>query len=215
MILNIQQTKSNFHMEWMVLDKNNELYAFVKAPFVVGKFQADVYFNDKTQYSLYYNPYDASYGTKLKDKLSFKVLQDERVIGKILGQTKAVGFLKSYPYYEFTFQNEHYYGYEVGFGSKGLYLCIYKGDQLIAIVDKALRVINYKDSYTAYLQNEQYAKVVVALVTYYDIVAYGDLMQIALLSVQERRVNTIQKELIAKYDPTFIPKIKAMEGIVD
>ena len=215
MILNIQQTKSNFHMEWTVSDKNNELYAFVKAPFVVGKFQADVFFQDKAQLSLYYNPYDASYGTKLKDKLSFKVLQDGALLGKILGQTKAVGFLKSYPYYEFTFNGEVYYGYEVGFGSKGLYLCIYKGEQLVAIVDKALRVINYKDAYTAYLLDEQYAKAVVALVVYYDVVAYGDLMQIALLSVQEKRVNTVQKDLIAKYDPAFIPMIKAMDGIAD
>lgn len=215
MILSIQQTKSNFHMEWTVSDKNNELYALLKAPFVVGKFQADVFFSDKTQYALYYNPYDASYGAKLKDKLSFKVLQNDMLVGKILGQTKTVGFLKSYPYYEFTFHNDLYYGYEVGFGSKGLYLCIYKGEQLVAIVDKDLRVINYKDSYTAYLLDGQYAKAVVALVAYYDIVAYGDLMQIALLSVQERRVNTIQKELIAKYDSSFISRIKAMEGIVD
>lgn len=215
MLLNIQQTKSNFHMEWTVTDKNCQMYSFVKAPFVTGKFQADVYFDDKTQYSLYYNPYDTSYGTKMKDKLSFKVLQDGECLGKIVGQTKAVGFLRSYPYYEFSFNHGLYYGYEVGFGSQGLYLCIYKDNQLIAIVDKALRVINYKDSYTAYLLDEQYAKAVIALVVYYDVVAYGDLMQIALLSVKERRVNTVQKELIAKYDPAFIPKIKAMEGIAD
>lgn len=202
-------------MEWTVTDKNNQLYSFVKAPFVVGKFQADVFCGNKTHYTLYYNPYDTSFGTKLQDKLSFKVLQEGRCLGRILGKTKAIGFLKSYPYYEFTFNDEVYYGYEVGFGSKGLYLCIYKGDQLIAIVDKALRVINYKDSYTAYLLDEKWAVPVMTLVVYYDIVAYGDLMQIALLSVKERRVNTIQKDLIAKYDPTFIPQIKAIEGIVD
>lgn len=215
MILNIQQTKSNFHMEWIAQRTTGELFSKVEAPFVTGKFEAFAAFSDATQLKLYYNPYDTSMGTALKDRLSFKVLQEGCFLGKILGKTKSVGFLKSYPYYEITFDNEVYYVYEVGFGSKGLYLCVYKGDMLIAIVDKALRVINYKDSYVAYLLNEQYAKIVTAFVVYYDVTAYGDLMQIALLSVKERRVNTVQKDLIEKFDPNFIPRIKAMEGIVD
>lgn len=38
-------------------------------------------------------------------------------------------------------------------------------------------------------------------------------MEIAVLSVKEKRVNTIQKELIAKYDPSFISEIKTLDGI--
>ena len=215
MILNIQQTKSNFHMEWVAQRLNGELFSKVDAPFVTGKFEAFASFFDASQLTLYYNPYDTSMGTALKDRLSFKILKNGTFQGKILGKTKSVGFFKSYPYYELTFDNEVYYGYEVGFGSKGLYLCIYKGETLIAIVDKALRVINFKDSYVAYLLDEQFAKLVTAFVVYYDVTAYGDLMQIALLSVKEKRVNTVQKDLIEKYDATFIPKIKEMEGIID
>ena len=211
MILNIRQTKNYIDMEWLVTDTSEELYTLVKAPFATGKFQADAFFKDKSQYTLYYNPTDAAWGNKLKDRLSFKILQDGNYLGAVVGQTKKLGFLKSYAYYEFTFNNEVYYGYEVGFGFKGLYLCIYKGEQLIAVVDKTVTVVNFKDCYTAYMLDEQYAKLVVLFVVYYDVIVYGDPREIALLSVQQRTVNTIQKELIAKYDPDFIAKIKAME----
>lgn len=211
MIFNIRQTKTYIDMEWLVTDTNDELYTLVKAPFVTGKFQADAFFKDRTQYALYYNPSDTTWGTKLKDRLSFKVLRDGCCLGTVVGQTKKLGFLKSYAYYEFTLDNEVYYGYEVGFGRRGLYLCIYHGDQLIAIVDKSVTVVNFQDCFTAYLSDEQYAKLTILFVIYYDVIAYNDPREIALLSVQQRSVNTIQKELIAKYDPDFIAKIKAME----
>lgn len=211
MIFNIRQTKTYIDMEWLVTDTNDELYTLVKAPFVTGKFQADAFFKDRTQYALYYNPSDTTWGTKLKDRLSFKVLRDGCCLGTVVGQTKKLGFLKSYAYYEFTLDNEVYYGYEVGFGQRGLYLCIYHGDQLIAIVDKSVTVVNFQDCFTAYLSDEQYAKLTILFVIYYDVIAYNDPREIALLSVQQRSVNTIQKELIAKYDPDFIAKIKAME----
>lgn len=215
MILNIQQIKSNFDMKWLAFDKNEEIFSCVEAPFVTGKFEAKATFYDSNTVNMYYNPYDNSYGTKWADRLSFKFLSNNALVGNVVGKTKKVGFLKSYPYYEMTFNNETYYGYEVGFGSQGLFLCIYKGDELIAIVDKKLRVINYKDSYTAYIKDESYAIVTVLLVTYYDVITYGDLLQIALFSLSEKRVNTFQKDLIAKYDPDFIPRIKTQDGIVD
>jgi len=46
---------------------------------------------------------------------------------------------------------------------------------------------------------------------YYDITAYGDVMEIALHSTKEKWVNTPYKELIEKYDASFISRIKEME----
>ena len=143
------------------------------------------------------------------------MFENNTVVGKLVGRTKKTGFLKAFAYYEFQYDNNVYYGYEVGFGSKGLYLCIYQEEELIAIVDKKLRVVNYRDVYTAYMLNDEDLKVVVPFVVYYDSVAYGDVMEVAVLSVKEKRVNTIQKELIEKYDSSFIELIKERDGLIE
>ena len=94
-----------------------------------------------------------------------------------------------------------------------MYLCIYRNEQLIAIVDKALKVVNFKDTYKAYIKNDSDFDIVMLFTIYYDATSYGDVMEIAVLSVKEKRVNTIQKELISKFDQTFIDTIKAEEMI--
>lgn len=212
MIVDIVQTKTNFNMEWRANTKGKEIAVGV-APFIKGKFQVQIDYEDGRRIDLYYNPLDTTWGTKLSDRLSFKIFEDSGLVGKIVGATKKTGFLKAYAYYDISFEGEQYYAYEVGFGSKGLYLCIYRNDQLIAIVDKALRVVNFKDTYRAYIKNEVDFDIVMLFTIYYDSTSYGDVMEIAVLSVKEKRVNTIQKELIAKYDPSFISEIKALEGI--
>lgn len=54
--------------------------------------------------------------------------------------------MQPYPYCQLDYENESFL-YEVGLGYKGLYLCIYQGEHLIAIVDKELIVKNYKDRF--------------------------------------------------------------------
>lgn len=211
MILNILQTKTNFDMEWRI-ESNNQPILLASAPFVKGKFEVNIQSALLPEVRLYFNPSDTTWGSKLIDRLSFKILNGTDKIGSLVGQTKKVGFLKSYPYYLICYNGSTYYGYEVGFGAKGLYLCVYKDAHLIAIVDKKLRVVNFKDTYTAYLEDDHETLIVSLFVIYYDVTAYGDLMEIAVHSTNEKRVNTFQKELLAKYDPAFIPRIKAMEA---
>jgi len=215
MILEINQIKTNFNMEWIVL-KRDEMFCKAVSPFEKGLFRTNIHYSDGRIQSTCYNPSDTSYGSKIADRLSFKVFDNETHVGHIVGRTQKTGkFLCAYPYYEFIYHGEEYRGYEIGFGGKGLFICLYKNDKLLAIVDKRLRVINFKDIYTAYIENSQFASVLIPFILYYDVTAHGDVMEIALLSVQEKRVNTIQKELIVKYDPDFIPRIKAMDGITE
>lgn len=209
MILFIKQTKANFDIEWEISGATSSRTAIAKAPFTKGKFETEIVYDDMRKQNLYYNPQDTTWGNTLKDRMSFKVFVDKNKVGSIVGgQTKKVsGFLQSYNYYEFTLENETYYGYEVGFGKKGLYLCIYKGEELIAIVQKNLKVVNFKDSYVAYLEDEKYMSVVVPFSIYYDVTAYGDVMEWSTLSIKEKRVNTTSKELRSKYDADFIKRV--------
>lgn len=213
MILFMKQTKANFDMEWEISGATSSRTAIAKAPFTKGRFEVEIGYDDLTKQTLYYNPDDTTWGNTLKDRMSFKVLVDKNKVGSIVGgqYKKVPGFLQSYNYYEFVLEDEVYYGYEVGFGKKGLYLCIYKDEELIAIVQKNLKVVNYKDSYVAYLEDEKYMSIVVPFSIYYDVTAYGDVMEWSTLSVKEKRVNTTSKELCSKYDADFIKRVIAKE----
>ena len=214
MIVNILQTKPNFEMEWKI-QNGDEQVALAHSPFEKGCFQVFLKYQNGLSQRLYYNPSDTTWGSKIADRLSFKLFEKDDKIGHLVGKTKKTGFLKAYAYYEYVHKGQCYYGYEVGFGKDGLYLCVYKDDRLIAIVDKQLRVVNFKDVYTAYIENDEDIEVVIPFVIYYDVTAYGDVMEIAVMSVHEKRVNTIQKELIEKYDASFISRIKARDGIIE
>ena len=210
MILNVVQTKTSFNMEW-VSYLGEDVFSIARSPFEKGRFTINVEFKNAPGLKMYYNPSDTTWGSKLADRMSFKLFEGEEKIGSIVGQSKKVGFLKACPYYAYEYKGTMYYGYEVGFGRKGLYLCVYEGEKLIAIVDKKLRVVNFKDTYTIYLEDEKYAPVVIPFTLYYDSATYGDVMEIALVSVEQKWVNTIYKELIAKFDPAFIPTVLALE----
>jgi hypothetical protein len=202
-------------MEWEVLS-GTELVGKATSPFESGRFTAQIALSNAQQQTLYFNPSDTSYGSKLIDRMSFKFFSGDTFAGKIVGKTRKTGKLfGAYPYYEFSWNDNLYFAYEVGFGSKGLFICLYDGEELIAVVDKQLRVVNFKDTYTAYMANSKYTTIVIPFMIYYDVTAYGDVMERAVLSVHKKNVTTLQKELIAKYDPDFIPRIKVLEGITD
>ncbi len=215
MQLSIQQTKTNFNMAWEVLDKDNQRYAFIDAPLAMGYFEATAVFRNHTPKRLYHNTHDKTWGSSVADRLNLKIFENQNdYVGTMEGVTEKIGFLKSYIYHKIEYKGTVYSAYEVGFGNKGLYLCIYKGDKIIAIVNKKLRVINYKDSYVCYLENEEDADMVISYVVYYDMVSYGDWLDISLYSGEEKLVVTLQKELKAKFVADFIPKIIAQDGYV-
>jgi len=212
MILYIQQTKTNFNMEWLV-SKGDELICKAEAPFERGQFRTSFRYCDNREQSTYFNPMDTSFGRGLAERMSFKIFEAGGHIGHIVGRTQKTGkFFGAYPYYEFMYLGEEYRGYEVGFGSRGLFICFYKGDTLLAVADKQLRVVNFKDVYTAYIEDENIVPLFIPFLMYYDVTQHGDVMDIAVASIQHKRVDTIQKELIAKYDPSFIPRIQGLEN---
>ena len=48
---------------------------------------------------------------------------------------------------------------------------------------------------------------------YYDTIQYGDVMERAVHSKKKDALNTIQKDLIAKFDRSFIPRVLEQDGI--
>ena len=215
MIFVIKQTQTNFNMEWIAQVGDLDVVC-IRAPFVKGEFFAEFEGKNYSQ-RLVFNPSDTSFGTKLKDRFSFRLYENEEYIGYMVGNTRKErkGFMPfvGYPYYEYKYRETQIFGYEVGFGHRGVYLCIYEGDELIAVVDKKLTVIDYKDEYTCYMLDSKHYKEVVPFVIYYDTLCYNDIMERSVRSKKTDIVNTFQKDLIAKYDESYIPRVIAQDSV--
>lgn len=211
MIFEVRQATTTPNMVWFAVSGEKTIATAI-SPLEKGHLNIVIDYLDGSQQRLHYNPNEHEKEESIIDKLSFKIFQDEKLVGAIVGKNKRVkGFLQSYPYRVMTIHETNYFLYEVGFGSEGLYLCIYKENELITIVEKELRVVNYKDRYTAYCYDQIELELIMPLILYYDITVYGNIMNSSVRSVQWKRVYTIQKELISKYDPTFIPRIKEID----
>ena len=207
MIFDLEQVNTNFDRSWFGV-KDGHAFLVALSPFEKGRLRVKIdYPKDKHQV-LCFDPLDTKEERMLSDRLSFKVYEEDERKGMIVGKTKSCkGFLQSYSYLALAYGEKNYYLYEVGFGHKGLYLCVYQEDHLIAIADKALVVKNYHDMYKIYAEDEANLQAILPLLLYYDLITHGDFMEVSLYSKKKKVVNTIQKELKEKYDPAFIERI--------
>lgn len=212
MIVDVVQKLTNYDMTWIAEVRGRRIAA-AAAPFTRGRMQIEIQYDDgRSSQRLYHNPADTRWGKSLADRLCFHLFEGgDEPIGRIFGNTRKIGFLKSYAYYALTHRSESREIYEVGLGKDGLYLCLYRGDELLTIVEKDLTVINYQDVYHAYLKDQTELSMVLPFLIYYDVTAYGDLMETSVRSRKVKYVYTQQKELISKYDPSFIPRIRSMD----
>ncbi|HHU71352.1 MAG TPA: hypothetical protein GXZ21_04865 [Clostridiales bacterium] len=210
MIVELSQRKNTRDMEWVFRVGDNNL-ALAQSPFERGQFQILLHTEADELIRLYYNPSDTSYGRKLENRLSFHILKEENRVGYIVGRTKG-RFFKGYAYSEMEYQGIRYQSYEVGMGSKGLYLCIYLDDNLIATVKKDKNVIDFKDNYMLYLISNEYFIIVALFTLYYDVLNFGDILERQVHSSTTTIKYTRNKELLAKYDPSFIQRIQSKEG---
>lgn len=211
MIFTVFQTRTNFDLVWIAEERSTPVCTCV-CPFEKGRVHVSLDYPDNTSNVLVYNP-NGENGHSLTERLSFKLFCNSEIVGTIIGRNKKVkGLFQSYPYRMMTVDSLNiYYLYEIGFGSKGLFLCIYHNDALICTIEKNLTVQNYQDTYTGYLVSRSEIKCVLPLLIHYDLTAHGDIMDISLYSLTRKKVNTVQKELIGKYDQQFIPRIIAQE----
>lgn len=211
MILEIKQIGTNRNLSWEAYENGNK---FCETLLVRngGWFSAVSQYADGSRPELYFNPTDTTWGSKMEDRFSYKIRNAGQRIGSIVGQNKKTGFLKGYPYYRIELMGEEYLAYEVGFGKDGLFLCIHKNGETVAIVSKELVTVNFRDNYTAYLLDPQYAQIAVLFTLYYDLTKYADFNEVAVHSRKEVRVKSRDQELIEKYDPSFIEKVKTLSA---
>lgn len=209
MVYDIKQTKTNFDLQWIVTDKNNTQLCVGFAPYKGTYFNVLINFVNDISYRMYFNASDKTYGSSFKDRMSFKIFDDKsNMIGKFVGEThRTKGKLFSgYTYYKLNMYDSEYIVYEVGRGAKGIALCIYKDNKLIAVCDKNPNVINFKDCYKLYCTEPQYVVIATLFNIYYDLAKNADLREIKLYSETVTYTINSSKEVLDKYDPEFIKK---------
>lgn len=115
--------------------------------------------------------------------------------------------LQSYNYNKLILNGVELSYYTVGV-KREIYYCMYNSNnQMIATVRKGKKIKNGQTRYTMYVVSDEWFKYV-ALVT--SVIAQNE--DTDGLGSSSEVLNTFQKELLARYNPNFIPQIVAKEG---
>ncbi|WP_143069273.1 hypothetical protein [Paenibacillus sp. OV219] len=108
--------------------------------------------------------------------------------------------------YSFTKLHLHgreYEGYEVGRGREGHFLCIYEGDQQIALIEKDRVVMDNKDTYDLYVEASAHTDIAKIFAIHWDCSTYANSGEYLNKSKSIEIAFTINKFLKSKYDPAF------------
>ena len=159
---------------------------------------------------------NSKFGNRIQEGAVYKELCGDFSLDNRTGSIfycgkKGSNFLNGIYFWSFVLNGEIYNTYEVGFGRKGIYLCVWKDDQLIAIISKKTHTKKFESNYSIYAENCQDFEFLIVINAYWDISRYF----ISSSGEEWHTLNTWQKELKNKYDTEFIPRIKAMDGITD
>ncbi len=122
---------------------------------------------------------------------------------------KGSNFINGIYYLELKYDDNIYKVYEVGLKRKGIYLCIYRNYELVAMVSKAIKTKHFSGFYEIYAKDDVPAEILLLFSSYWDIIRWAEVES----SSVNHSLNTWQKELKEKYDENFIPEIKKMHSV--
>lgn len=110
--------------------------------------------------------------------------------------------------------------WRVSFRREGLFCCMYYDNELIGMIEKDLIVFHNLDSYTLYTEHEEYGLFLVVAALLWDIGSYrkfnvgiGYNEQTKSKIFRNKRKDyaaaTVRPDILEKYDPDYIPRIRA------
>lgn len=147
---------------------------------------------------------------KMEDALYAEIFPAVAVLRKVL-------FIPiGYVYTVLLIEGQEYRCYEVGIGKKQHYFCVFRGETTVAVIHKADIVKNCKNTYVIYIDDKYVPYIgIIALSVYIDTFFCHNFGDLAAIGTEDTSYYSAQKEVREKYDPGFIPRIKAMDGIND
>ena len=129
-----------------------------------------------------------------------------------------IKFDGNYCYHYIEQDGIRYCLYEVGFGKRAVYYCIYSDDILIAMVSLNMTVHNGQNIYEIYAEDSVELPLILILILLKDWYTAWDYDKNRRFTAyhyeytEYRCLNTWQMALKEKYDPDFIEKIVALEN---
>ncbi|MEG2813596.1 MAG: hypothetical protein RSA79_03250 [Oscillospiraceae bacterium] len=136
-----------------------------------------------------------------------------RIYPDIVPLKKFLFIQVGYDFFSIELYNRHLIAYNVGLGREKHFICFYENDILVAMIHKIDLTINFKDNYVIYAQDETLYEYLCVFNLYFDSHTSADCSEYGEYSAVESNLLTIQEELTSKYDPDFIPRIKALDGV--
>lgn len=162
--------------------------------------------NDEPVLSLSYNindiPRSFIQSLKMEGALYCINNPDGETCGEISYKTVRSLF-RGYSYNQIIFNSEVYVSYTVGMGKKGIFECIYSGNQLIAMIEKHPVVYNNLDTYKIYIKDNKHMDMVCLFAVYIDHTTSSSYTSSSCKSRTATYEYTLRKEIKDKYDPNF------------
>lgn len=122
---------------------------------------------------------------------------------------KGSNFFNGIYWWEFQSAERVYRAYEVGFGGKGIYYCLWAENRLVGVISKVTHTARFESYYTIYYCAEAISTEWLAMINlYWDLTRFSP----SRSAEEWHRLDTWQAEIKNKYDPAFIPNIVAQEG---
>ena len=144
----------------------------------------------------------------MRQHLPYALAKDGKNYGKLYNADAPGGIFSRFGYTCLELLDGTVFSmYEIGLGKEGIVYPIYKGDTIIAEIDKGCVVHNNLDEYSIYAEDEDACQIAILLCIYLDASAFANRGEIIKSGVSNLHFKTINKRLIAKYDPTFKARI--------
>lgn len=157
----------------------------------------------------------------LREKATTYLYENGKCIGKMTGNgtNKKWYLLQSYTWDEIEWLGETYKLYDIFLRGQGHFLCVLKDDITVAIAEKDLVNVNGNDRYEVYIENPGLFPMLSLVLPRHNTAnsqsnLYPGCEAPNTLIMNDKIADSFSKELKSKYDPNFISRIKAMDGII-
>lgn len=203
MIINMIQTRTFGGADFVFSTTENHVFYTAEVRLTIGSPHITLMKNDTPVLLLRGNDINPITESFKREHTLFNIKKpDGETCGKLTSKF-AGKFLSGYRYVQITFYSEVFNCYVVGMGKEGTFVCIYSGDEQIAMIEKSTVVYDNRDFYRIYIKDNKHMEIVCLFATYYDHSTASNYNQAAIKSKKINYYYTLNKELKSKYNPQF------------
>lgn len=211
MLCQVKQTVSGMSASYEIIS-NAEQIGSAEMPnnFLFGT-PCDIFFRDTGFHLKYLHTLSREREKNkvtMRQHLPYAISKDGKSYGKMYAAVSDGNFFTRYGYVCLELPDGAVFSmYEIGLGKDGIVYPIYKGEKIVAEIDKGCVVHNNLDDYSIFAEDEEACMIAVLLCIYLDANSFANRGEIVKSGVSKMYFKTTNKRLNAKYDPAFKARI--------